>query len=191
MIKNDMAPALLLEDQKKARYLEEITFLCAWLLGEEKQMAMDLVTAVAREEDGEEVEEVLTELRLRVWPIQASVAAWVKEDRSRAWEMLLSLVLPKTRILLLRLAKQLDTNDIAEIWRAPQANFALFQAERAEIERLWPWLLARLWQANLSSFAQDPKQYEKTIAAFQKRWKKQPAQVEAEMEAMMQLKNAL
>ncbi len=186
-----MAPALLLEEQKKTHYLEEITFLCAWLLGEEKQIVTDLATAVSREGGDEEVEEVLSELRLRVWPIQAMVVAWVKEDRSRAWETLLSLVLPKTRILLLRLAKQLSTNDIAEIWRAPQASFALFQAERAEIERLWPWLLARLWRANSEVFVIDQKQQEKVTATLQKRWKKQPAQVEAEMEAMMQLKSAL
>lgn len=80
------------------------------------------------------------------WPARLAVRLYASAHPEALWERLVPRCLPTTQVLLKRLAEQEGTVSYPEILRSPQADFALHESERLELELLLPQICALLWQ---------------------------------------------
>ncbi len=89
------------------------------------------------------------------WPARLA-ARWYAETHPEAlWERLVPRCLPTTQVLLKRLAEQEGTVSYAAILASPQADFALHEAERLELELLLPQVYALLWKECSADMASE------------------------------------
>lgn len=80
------------------------------------------------------------------WPARLAVRWYAETHPEAFWERLVPRCLPTTQVLLKRLAEQEGTVAYAALLASPQADFALHEAERLELELLLPQVYALLWK---------------------------------------------
>ncbi|MBP7006376.1 hypothetical protein KBB27_04635 [Patescibacteria group bacterium] len=79
------------------------------------------------------------------WPARVATRRFAIEYPERLWSLLVLRCLPTTQILLKRLAELEGTVSLAQILASPQADLALHERERLEIELLVPHVYVLLW----------------------------------------------
>ncbi len=108
----------------------------------------------------EENEQMLLRSAAATWPLRVAAKRYAQEQPERFWECFVSRCLPTTQILLLRLAENEGTTSLKRLLHSPQADLALHDGERLEIELLLPQIYALLWgldQGMMSELVEEAK----------------------------------
>lgn len=92
-----------------------------------------------------ENEERLLVCAAATWPVRVATRRFAAEHPERFWNLFVPRCLPTTQILLKRLAELEGTVSLAQILASPQADLALHERERLEIELLVPHAHVLLW----------------------------------------------
>lgn len=80
------------------------------------------------------------------WSTRRAAQRFAETRPELLWEALVPRCLPTTQVLLRRLAEHEGHQRLSALLRAPQADFALHEAERVELELLLPQIHALLWR---------------------------------------------
>lgn len=80
------------------------------------------------------------------WPARRATERFARTRPDIFWSVLVPRCLPTTQVLLKRLAEQEGHERFHDLYRAPQADFALHEAERTELALLVPQIHALLWR---------------------------------------------
>ena len=89
------------------------------------------------------------------WPARLAVRWYAETHPEALWERLVPRCLPTTQVLLKRLAEQEATVSYSALLASPQADFALHEGERLELELLLPQVYALLWKERSGDMAAE------------------------------------
>lgn len=121
------------------------------------------------------------------WPARRATRRFAEANPETLWQALVPRCLPTTQVLLKRLAEHEGHERFYELLRAPQADFALHEAERAELELLLPQVYALLWRdhrEHMKAFVEEAEA-ERQQAKASLHGKTQPGVLSAYEHAMM------
>ncbi len=121
------------------------------------------------------------------WSARRGARRFAEANPALLWEALVPRCLPTTQVLLKRLAEHEGHERFFELLRAPQADFALHEAERAELDLLLPQVHALLWRDHRDEIAAfvDEAEAERQQAKQSLHGKTAPGVLSAYEHAMM------
>lgn len=93
----------------------------------------------------DENEQLLLRSAGATWPFRVAAKQYAQTQLDRFWECFLPRCLPTTQVLLLSIIEKEGQGSLKKLYASPQADLALHEAERLEIELLLPQIYALLW----------------------------------------------
>lgn len=138
-------PRSLSDEAKRVR----LDLLMAWwpfTNGSLRASIEALIEEVKRDVWSPEREGELLRYAEASWPARRAARRYAEAHPGALWEAVVPRCLPTTQVVLKRLAEYEGHERLYELLDAPQADFALHQSERTELELLLSQVYALLWR---------------------------------------------
>jgi hypothetical protein len=156
-----MNPLRTISDEAKYVRLDA---LMAWWPYAEGSLRASIETLLeeAKQEGWSETQErELLRYAEATWPARRAVQRFAMAHPDMLWSAFIVRCLPTTQVLLQRLSEAAGHQKVSELMRLPQADFALHEPQRVEIELLLPQVYALLWRdhrSEMDSFLHEAEQ---------------------------------
>lgn len=141
-----MNPLRTLSDEAKYVRLDALMAWWPYAEGSLRASIEALVEEAKQESWSETQERELLRYAEATWSARRAVQRFAMAHPDALWTALIARCLPSTQVLLQRLSEAAGHQKLSEILRMPQADFALHEPQRVEIELLLPQVYALLWR---------------------------------------------
>lgn len=141
-----MKPPRSLSDEAKRIRLDLLMSWWPFTDGSLRASVEVLIEEAKRDTWSPERESELLRYAEASWPARQAARRFAAASPEILWQALVPRCLPTTQVLLKRLAEYEGHQRFHDLLRAPQADFALHEAERSELQLLLPQIYALLWR---------------------------------------------
>lgn len=162
-----MNPLRPLSDEAKRIRLDALMAWWPYAEGSLRASIEALLEEAKQEAWSAEQERELLRYAEATWPARRAVQRFALVRPDVLWPAFVARCLPTTQVLLQRLSEAAGHQKLSEILRLPQADFALHEPQRIEIELLLPQVHALLWRDHRSEMQPHLREAEEERAEMQ------------------------